>query len=512
MISRNYRLIPIFLVLVLCFLSGCRQGSEPQESFSFSILYNQNQSRPYQPDWLILSEYQERKNVTLDVRVGDDSDYQKSIDQIFETGEVPDVILKVYPNSIDEYAASGRLLPISDYLELMPYFRQYVSDHQLERELEKLKLENGKYYILPGYQRKIQVQQWIYRKDLFEKHEIKTPQTYQDILSSLKTLKEFYPESTPITATWGGAHLWAMMGAGYDIPAGWAGTRNYNQNQDRWEYAPATENYRELHEYLAECYQSGILDPAIFTQTDEEFYQKLTDGRGIVTVTWITSGFNSWNELLAENGIPDGEWAPLPVPISTIGLRALPAVDPYRKGIAISSEASEKPYFEDLLRFLDWAIYSEEGMTLTYWGVEGITYQETDDGKEFLPEIATPKNPDGSKDPTAEYGLATLFDLNENREFEDYKKPPEIVEFLDRSLADNETLEMDPVLKLDSNALDAISDIQESLNEYVAATSQRFIMGELDIDEDWETYLLELDKRGYKSLEVIWNTAWQGQY
>ena len=59
-----------------------------------------------------------------------------------------------------------------------------------------------------------------------------------------------------------------------------------------------------------------------------------------------------------------------------------------------------EPYFEDLLKFLDWAVYSEEGMTLTSWGVEGISFENTPNGKAFLPNIKTPKNPEGTLDIT----------------------------------------------------------------------------------------------------------------
>ena len=169
----------------------------------------------------------------------------------------------------------------------------------------------------------------------------------------------------PITTLWGGAHLLAMMGAGYGIPAGWAGVKDFDAAENRWRYAPATDEYRELHRFLRRAYAAGILDPEYFTQSDEEFTNKMTDGRALATVTWITSGFKNWDDKLHENGIPDGQWAPLPVPESTIGLKALPPVDPFRKGLIVPSSVVHEPDFERLLKFLDWAIYSDAGIALT---------------------------------------------------------------------------------------------------------------------------------------------------
>jgi len=170
-----------------------------------------------------------------------------------------------------------------------------------------------------------------------------------------------------------------------------------------------------------------------------------------------------------------------------------------------------EPYFEDLLRFLDWAVYSDEGMTLTAWGVEGVTFENTPDGKAFLPHIRTTRNPDGAIDITEQYGLATLFNLNENEEFEDQKKPPEIVAFLNRSLESGETAQLPPQLTLSTSALAAIDQINPTITSYASEVGIDFIVGDLDIDDDWNQYILEAERMGYLTLEAIWALAWEEQ-
>ena len=499
-------------VVVLCvLLLGCTSpAAAPLAAPNvFSVLYNDRKDTPFQTDWRILEEYKKRQNVVLDVRLGDDADYERAVTQALESRDSPDIILKVWPGAIEKYAAAGILLPFSDYENLMPNFRAYIQDHQLQGELDKLRLSNGKYYILPGYQRPIQVQQWIYRRDMFEQNHLEPPKTYDDLFKALVFLKEKYPDATPITASWGGAHLLAMMGAGYGIPAGWAGTSYYQPAEKRWLFSPATENYRALYTFLNRCYEAGILDSALFTQSEADFYHKIEHGQALVTVTWITSGFDTWNAKLRENGVSDGEWAALPVPASTLGIKALPAVDPFRKGLVVPARVINEPDFNDLLKFLDWAVYSEEGRTLTTWGIEGLTYQTTPTGKAYLPNIKTPKNAGGTLQIGQVYGFDLLFNLNENVEFEDYKKPAAIVAFLENSLKANDAAEMSPALKLDSQAIEGIRIISEKLNPYVADSNVKFITGELKIDKDWAAYLVELEKRGYKTMEEIWNDAWK---
>ncbi len=504
------------VVLVLCLFMLLVFGCTPKvvsenEPFTFSILYNDKDEIPYQSDWLIASEYKKTKDVTLDVHLGDDKDYETAISLNINAEDPPDVILKCWPDTIESYANDGLILPISDYFHMMPYFSAYIKENNLQDEVDKLYASNGKCYLLPGFERKIQVQQWAYRKDVFEDNDIALPATYDELFDALVQLKSIYPNSTPITASWGGAHLFSMMGAGYGIPAGWSGTRYYDEMNDQWLYAPATNNYQAMHRYLNRCYMAGILDPATFDQSNEDFLGKVTNGKALVTVTTVRSGFGVVNQQLKDNGVQQGVWDAMPVMESTMGISALPPVGRYRVGLVVHANAKDKPYFEDLIRFLDWAVYSEEGMTLSSWGIEGVTYENVDQHKQFLSHIQTPLNPSGSSNIKKEYGMGMFFELNENKEYEDNKRPQEIVAFLQRSETAQEALPLPPKLILNSNEIKTIGIINENLDMFVSEASYQFIVGERNIENEWNEYIQELDDRGYTILEQVWNDAWMRQ-
>jgi putative aldouronate transport system substrate-binding protein len=507
--NKKMAMLLLFCVSSMIILQGCskKQESSSPTQTSFSMLFNESEATKLNENWLILKEYKERKNVEFDIQVADNAHYENAIKIALRSVNPPDITLKVWPQTILEFANNGFLLPVSDYYEQMPFFKSYIELYHLEQELENLKMKNGKYYLLPGFQRKIQVQQWIYRKDIFDENNLDAPKSYDELFDSLVLLKNKYPNTTPISATWGGAHLFSMIGASFGIPAGWRGNQFFDTLTNRWVFAPATENFKEMYIFLNRCYEAGILDPDFFTQNENDFYEKIQDGRALVTVTWITSGFSNWDEQLKKNGYPNGEWVPLPVPESTMGLRALPPVNSLRKGLVLSAKVKDKPYFNELLEFIDWALYSEEGQTLTYWGVEGITFKETVNGKEFLPFISTPKNNDGTVNPKTEYGLDIFFNNVENEELEDYKKPIKIVSFLNESLINNEATETLPPFIIEEESLKAINILSQPLSLYVSETSNKFITGDLDIEKYWENYLNELTNYGYKTLENIWNSA-----
>jgi putative aldouronate transport system substrate-binding protein len=481
------------------------------EPVTFSMLLNDKEGTSYRPDWLVMKEIERRKNVRFSVRAAPDGSYGKTLAEVLGSASIPDIVLKVWPEQLASAAAAGLLLPISDYEHLMPNYNRYIRDNGLEEEIDKLRDENGKYYVLPGFQREIQVQQWIYRKDLFDRYGIPAPASYEELFRALVLLKEKFPASRPLSACWGGAHLFAMMGSGYGIPAGWNGDRLYDWKTDSWIYAPATKNWQEMFRFLARCYKAGLLDPEVFTQDPERYTRKLLDGSSFVTVTWISSGFDNWNKQLAGNGFPGAVWVPLMVPKSTIGIQALPGVARFRKGATIPVRVIREPYFRRLLDFLDWIYYSEEGRNLAVWGVEGTTYSVPGGKKEYLPTIRSFLHPEGKGETGRDFGLNTVFDLCEVPDFEDAKKPPEIVDFLNKVLARKLTEKSAPSLNLPSEDLETIRIFSAELTNYVNGMIQAFVTGKSDLDRDWKEYQSALEKNGSRKLEKIWNDAWKGR-
>ena len=63
-------------------------------------------------------------------------------------------------------------------------------------------------------------------------------------------------------------------------------------------------------------------------------------------------------------------------------------------------------------------------------------------------------------------------------------------------------------LKLTTDETASISDITTVLNSYVPEITAAFLTGEKDIDKDWDAYLAELEKIGYKNLLNVYQTAY----
>ena len=64
---------------------------------------------------------------------------------------------------------------------------------------------------------------------------------------------------------------------------------------------------------------------------------------------------------------------------------------------------------------------------------------------------------------------------------------------------------------MDSQETKAAGLINEKLDPFITETGRKFITGELSVQNDWAAYLQDIEDRGYKTLETVWNTAWATQ-
>jgi putative aldouronate transport system substrate-binding protein len=490
----------------LLFAGGQQQAADPDEPVTFSVLFPERAEHPYSDDWLVVQEILKRRNVILDVQTGPDSDYLTKKNLVFNSGDIPDFVIKNFPDQIPGFASSGVLLPVSDYWDEMPNFQKLVADWELDPDLEALELNDGKVYMLPGFKPyRQQVQQWSIRMDLLEKHDIEVPQTQEELLEALVILKQNYPDMVGMTARWGGAHLLNMFGFTYKTHAGWGSHIFYEHDNERWVYAPATDNFREMLRMLNRFMEAGVLDPEAFTQDTSQYQQKIVTGKAVASHDWVTKGMGSLNRELEAAGVEGANWQPYLPPESTMGVRAVPPADRFNVGTVIANRAASEPYFDRLLQFLDWLYYSEEGMVLTSWGVEGVTFEVVDGRRELLPHIEFWRNPEGDLH-RWDLGL-DAFTINMHPEWLDYQSPERIATFLQEVSAKGYIAPTQPPVVVDSATQEFIDLTLPPLNDYVNTAQLEFIYGHLDLDADWDEYISTLEGRGLRELEERVNEA-----
>ena len=63
-------------------------------------------------------------------------------------GEAAYIIPKIYDES--KFITGGAVLAVSDYVQYMPYYQDFVTKYAMEPDLATITRADGKYYRLPG--------------------------------------------------------------------------------------------------------------------------------------------------------------------------------------------------------------------------------------------------------------------------------------------------------------------------------------------------------------------------
>ena len=117
---------------------------------TFSILVLSNPGYPFNANWPFFKELTTRTNISFNPTVVPLSDYNQKRSVMISGGSAPFIIPKVYHPDEEQYIAGGAVLAVSDYIDLMPNFKEKIAKWNLQADLDQLRQADGKFYLLPG--------------------------------------------------------------------------------------------------------------------------------------------------------------------------------------------------------------------------------------------------------------------------------------------------------------------------------------------------------------------------
>lgn len=482
------------------------------EPLTVSMLYGDNPSAPFNKDWVVLKEIEKRANVKLDIQAVPISDIGDKRKIVFNSGELPDLIGFTWSNDVSEYVGAKIILPISKYENKLPNMMKRIEELNFEAGVNDLRELDGNYYVLPQMNEKKSQDHCLFiRKDIFDKHQMAVPTTYEELYQDMKKLKELYPDSLPFTSYGSHTAFFGALGPAFNCdgvghPYGYS----YNSKTDKWEFVPATENYRKMMEYTVKLSKDGLLDPETFTQDRNQWVQKLVTGKSFVTYGYYgaTDQLNKDGRKLQGEDFNLVEILPLAGPDGTI------AVEKSGRGggssVAIAAAKAEDPNFDRFMKFVDWLYFSDEGISLTRLGVEGLTYQKAADGKyERTPNIMTALNPSGTKQLSKDFGVSDVnFAIVSMSKFTTKTTNPKREEYMETLRNNNWIPDANPTILIKDEDKEEVNILVQRLNDNTSQSIFDFVFEKKSI-KDWDKYLKETEDIGYKRLEDILNKNWK---
>ncbi|MCU6707746.1 extracellular solute-binding protein [Paenibacillus sp. J5C_2022] len=441
-------------------------------------------------------------------------DYPEKIKLTLASGDTPDIMSGVKDAEVMfQFGNQGALLDIAPYLdEYAPNYKKYLESTMFS-DKSMYTPEGKMFFFGDGFNNDTglagSAYPALYRFDIFEKHNIKIPENWDEFYDAAKKLKELYPDSYPVNAQ--------------EWPKFWDATSLSNHsksdiywNGEKYVYGPTEDSFKEGLMYIRKLYDEKLLDPEFLSQSQDQLQAKVTTGKSfMIPIAWA-----GWWEKYS---VPDDgiEWGAAVNPKNenygdqwVLGPALLGQTIYPNYGIMVSKKTK---YPELIIQMLDYQ-YSPEMVDLMHWGVEGKTYKMVDGKREFI-------NESGEWEELSAFGLGNPWTRqgfvyapqNYSTDYIKYKKvkfyangsieeirPQEGMGRLDSAKA-IAPYEQSPVIRLSKQDEARKAQVMTAVSTYLDENIYKFLLGERDFSE-WDAFKQELANIGdYQSIVDMMN-------
>ncbi|MCC5895693.1 MAG: extracellular solute-binding protein [Alkalibacterium sp.] len=484
-----------------------------EEPLSFSFLYRDHPNYPIDEDWTFYQMLEERTNVTFENTVVPLSDFQERRSVLIAAGDAPDILSNSYPGDESQFVGSGALLPLSDYVHLMPHLSQRIEEWDLQEELDQLRQADGKYYILPGIEENVRHDYTLMiNKTVFEEYGLEEPNTWDELREAMEVLRD-ETGNVPFNDQWQGNALINYAAPSFDTVAGWGfgGGVVFDDDAEEFRYAPMEDGYRNLVEYFAGLVEDGLMDPESFTQEDETAQNSFNNLNSYVISSNSQTVIGQRESMDEIHGEGEYEIGKIISPEGPAG----PYVGGSRfiAGFMLRADVAERDDFLALLQFVDWLYYSEEGNELAWWGEEGETFERSDEAPggymPLDPITYLGLNPEGSEHLQEDHGFRNgIIASGGTDELLQSVMDEEEIEFQNETNANREVIDPAPPYPLNEADQEQLALIGTPLQDTTETYTLRFITGQYDLDR-WDEFMADLENQNVDQYLDIINNAYQ---
>ncbi len=502
-------IIAVIMVFALC---ACRENAGINQAASTEPLTKEDvievtiishPSWPYQEKWKVWEYIEEGVGATLDINAVPSSDYSTKYPLMFAAADtLPDVAAFDNKPSSDRYALQGALVAFDDMEEYMPNYRSFVSsmtEDELQSIVNTRKASDGKIYYTPvsGRERSQNVRAWLYRKDIFEKHNLSVPTTFDELYEVCKQLKVIYPESYPYCLRQKFTNL-DVSGPSWEPY--WNIGMYYDYTVGEWKFGAMTDTMKDVLEFYRKMMEEELMPSNFYSINAQSWQELITTDRGFIMPEYQTR-IDFFNGLAKENN-PGFELAAMVPPVANPEKGSAMVnkynVDPY--GFVICNTRDEKRIV-NAAKYTDW-FYSDEAAQLVGWGKEGETYNVIDGKKVFITD-------ENGAQPNTLYGFSTPGSFAridstaiEAMETENIAKTREIVLGYTVPYANPTTF-----LAFTEEEQKTRDELYTQIYAYMEETVMKFLLGQKPISE-FDGFREDLRSMGINELLDVYNTAY----
>jgi len=354
---------------------------------TIKIVLGSHPSWPFNEDWAVWRYFSEATGAKFDIMAIPNTEMLTKVTLMMaDKTSLPDLITRDNKLGADEYAETGALIAIDDYIDLMPNYTKFwnsLPEDERERRLMRRKSADGKTYFPQNYgtDNRQGIRAWLYRKDIFEKHNLKVPETMDEVYEVTKELKKLYPDSYPLCMREGLRNLNVI---GPQWKQNFAYNLYYDYQNKKWNYGCTEPVMREIVEYFRKMMSEGLITPDYLTINTKSWEELMSNDRGFILPDYVVR-IDHFNNPNRERNPEYTLAAMIPPRANTETGQNLICkynVDP--TGYMICNTGNEER-IKNTIRLIDW-MYSDEAAMLLSWGKEGETYEVVDGKKRYIRE------------------------------------------------------------------------------------------------------------------------------
>lgn len=455
----------------------------------------------------------EKTGVTVEFVEGpsENDDYYSEVDQRMISKTFPEAgIVKLAQANV--YGQQGGFVDLKPYIEqYAPNIQKYLEEHPGYAAL--VTAEDGAIYGLAA-ETPTSAEVVAYRTDHFKEAGIsQIPATIDEFTEALRTLKAYYGAEDENYYPLSGREQLLRFMPFFEASAGFEnGIAHGNYyTSSNYCYDLKAEGFKEMIEWYKTLYEEGLIDPEWVSGaiSEEQWETSVLTGKSSVFIDGYTRP--QWYMNNADKTTyPDFALDVLPYFETVKGNKArMTAKLQYdeRRCMVINVTAEDKAPM--IMEYLDF-YFSDEGRTLTSWGVEGVSYQEKDGEKQYLIDYTEEEQkPEGTKKWSFLSDQLTFVRPVDNEAFysynTDFTKDVALTHFTEENLAERWN-----IIYTNEQATE-ISNLVSIVHENVNAGVLKFIKGERSLDE-WDDFLAEMDGLGYDRIVEIEQEAYDAMF
>jgi len=479
------------------------EGKQIPDDAVLDITIASHASWPYREDWAVWNYIRESIGGTLNINAVPATDFATKFSLVMASPDMlPDVFgFQGKPSGMSNYIEQGAFLSLDDNAEYLPDYNSFWDSVPEEEKwmIDTRREADGKVYYAPiyGMERSTNLRAWLYRKDVFEKHNLTVPTTMEELYETSKTLKELYPDSYPFSMRSGLANI-NVIGCSWK-PNFHYGVY-YDFENEKWCYGATEKEMFEIVEYLNRMVTEKLI-PADFMTINTATWQELVaTERGFIMPEYQTR-IDFFNAIAREKN-PEYTLAVMTPPYAENGT-GVPMVNKFNydpMGFSVANTKNEQS-IANAFRFVNW-FYSDEGEETVSWGKEGETYEVVDGKKRFI-------LPEGEESVQELYGFRTIGTyLRCDPESVDLSISKEQAETTDQIL-DYTYPHLEPTLymSLSSDDFNKIQESDTSIATFVMENLQKFVIGQRSMSE-WDTFQKELSELPVEDVLSVYEEAY----